>query len=252
MKRLLLLIAISTYSLLIYGQELSVIQSVEKQFIKQYEQLVAADILTATDSLAPAFRNQLAGFLKNPATFEYSFEELSKYLKITSAPDASFRIFGYDEFTGGHWHEMINIAQIKLPDGRVITEFINTSNDLSLGDYNDVIIYQIHPWGKDADGNQLFLFVGWGSHGPKQKFETAEVYMFNGVHLEPLTNIFYTGKEYRNELATPAPRSAEIDLQVDIDSKTVRMNQFRESETGWMQSREPVTYSWNGRTFDLQ
>jgi hypothetical protein len=215
-----------------------------------FEALMNASIMERSDKLAPKFRVALAGFLQNQSTFDHDFENLSKYIQRTPDPNNRFRIFGYDEFTGGKRHEMINIAQIELPDGRVITEFLNNANDLTLGNFNDVIIFDIEYWGKTEDEQDLYAFIGWGSNGPKHHFEAVRMYKFNGVHLEQINGIFTRMGEPVNEIAIEAPRSSDIDIQLNSRDKSMEFYGYVQLPSGgWGKSKNPVKLNWNGSSF---
>ena len=116
-----------------------------------------------------------------------------------------------------------------------------------MGDYNDVIVYDIVDW-RDEENN-LFLLIGWGSNGKGKKFETVRVVEFDGANLIELENIFFDGTQYHNYLFTEAPRSAEIGITANASAGTVAMKLFQETESGWIQTNQPVTFSWDGNVF---
>ncbi len=223
------------------------IQKIEAQFVSSFEAIIESDIMTRQDSLIPAFRNDLSGFLKNKETFNYPFEELGKYVKITQVPGVNFRIFGFDELTGGRFHEMCNIIQVKLPNDQTSVSFLNNSNSLSFGNYNDIIVYKIIDWG-DEESNSFLLF-GWGSNGTGKKFETVRMVEFDGANMIEKENIYFDGALYHNYIFTEAPRSGEIGLTAKPQDNTVSLTLFHETESGWIQTNKPVTFSWDGNVF---
>ena len=121
-----------------------------------------------------AFRNDLLLYASRPATLSYAFPRLKKELNIATSKDGKFRIYSWDEGSGGTMHDFGTIAQYKATDGTVHTAEIPSD-----GFFHDM--FQV-----EGVGGPIYLGVATFIASGSLRSETIRAFKIDGVRVDPV------------------------------------------------------------------
>lgn len=155
--------------------------AIEQKLVQTYNLFsTASQQDEKNDEIKTLFRTDLQDALLNHFDLKYPFEQLGEKITITSSEDKKLRIFSWDNFNGGTWHDFQSIFQYQeTPNSPLkiysekIPETEATSSEEKLL-YSDVSWYKIESIATATHPNQYLIF-GYGTHGGGNDFFTLEV-----------------------------------------------------------------------------
>ena len=133
-----------------------------------------------------AFRKDLMLYAGRPATLSYAFPRLKKGMNITTSKDGKFRIYSWDEGSGGTMHEFSSVVQYKTSDGTV-----RAANLPSGGFFHD--IYHV-------DGS-LYLGVATFIASGSLSEETIRGFKITGTRVDSNVRVFRTNSGLQNSIS---------------------------------------------------
>lgn len=190
----------------------------------KYNEMISADDTTRYNILAPQFRLFLYEKLKNKNTFNYKFDSLSTKINMLSSFENKIRIFSWDEYSAGSWHDMASIIQYKDNRGEINVDFLDSLIFEKLNNY-EVNIYKIYYINKNH-----YLLFGKGSNGGGNHHNVALILIIEDDNIQICKDCL----ENKSFLVIEAARSQDINLTFDTNKKNLRYNEYlMNEETGF-------------------
>ncbi|HTF06094.1 MAG TPA: hypothetical protein VK826_18820 [Bacteroidia bacterium] len=221
-----------------YGQKAE-FQEIDRQLTNNYREMLSAEYQLRSDSLAPAFKNQLLKYLADPITFRNEFDSLTEYLTIQISPDKKIKFYSWDDLTGGTWHHISCVAQFETDSGKIIVQQINSEREAELGDYTDSGVYAVFELNTAIE--KLYLTIASGTHGSGQHHQIVQVFRINGDTLLKCNSCFADNKDFVLEY----PRSEKANLTFDPVKNMLHYNEFKfDQEVGFCKA--------TGKTISLE
>lgn len=174
----------------------------------------------ARDSIGRFFKPTIKGILTDSNTFHYSFDSLSKQIRIIKSTDNRLKIYSWDEMSGGSWHDMAVFAQFETSNGQIKVKQLDPDEEAMTVEFTDVVIYEIHPI--IIDNKTHYLTIGWGTHGSGHHHVTAQIFRIEGENLVKCD----TCVENHEALVVEAPRVNEINFQFNPETNEITHNEF--------------------------
>jgi hypothetical protein len=189
-----------------------------------------------------AFKKYLMLYTGRPATLSYAFPRLKKQLDIATSKDGKFRIYSWDEGSGGSMHDFSSIAQFRGSDGTVRSVALPSG-----GFFHD--IYQV----EGSDG-PLYLGVATFIASGSLRDETIRAFKITGTKIDSNVRVIRTNTGLQNSI------SFEYDLRSTDDKVLFTFDPVRRSfsfpvvieDEEMPQGRvtnKRITYKFNGRNF---
>jgi len=182
--------------------------------------MFAADYDLRCDSLAPAFKKQLAEQLTNPITFDNSLDSLSKYLNIKISADKQIKFYSWDDIGGGTWHNINCIAQFKTDSGKIIVQQLNTERADSI-DFTDSGIYGVYEI--FINGMKYYLTFAAGTHGSGHQHKIVQVFSITSEKLVKCKSCFADN----NDLIIEFTRSDKANLVFNEKTNEISYSEFK-------------------------
>ncbi|QGW28409.1 hypothetical protein [Phnomibacter ginsenosidimutans] len=192
--------------------------------------MIAANYDLRYDSLAPAFKKQLAGQLTNPLTFDNSLDSLSKYLTIKTSADKRIKFYSWDDIGGGTWHNINCIAQFKTDNGKIIVQQLNTENTDSI-DFTDSGLYEVHEI--FINGTKYYLTFASGTHGSGHQLKIVQIFSITSDKLVKCKSCFADNID----LIIKYPRSDKAHLVFNERTTEISYSEFKlDDDNGFYRS----------------
>ena len=189
-----------------------------------------------------AFRNDLLQYARRPATLSYAFPRLKKELNIATSKDGKFRIYSWDEGTGGSMHDFSSIVQYKGSDGAV-----RAANLPSGGFFHDM--FQV-----DGGAGAIYLGVATFIASGSLREETVRAFKITGTKVDSNVRVIRTNTGLQNSISFEYDLSTTEGKQLFILDPVRRSFSFpvvvedEETPQGRVTNKR-ITYKFNGRTF---
>ncbi len=207
MKKIIFIICVSLFMQPVIAQNLN-LKEVDLQLSKLYNDLKFSD-WEAKDTLLPAFTNMLYTTLAKPESFSHSFDSIStKILRVTS-PDNKIKIWSWDTYAGGSWHQNMTAVQFMSEDGKLGFRQLNSGEEMMMDGYTDVYINEIFEI--EDKGELYYLTLGRGSHGSGNYHRLAQVFFVKGDEFVKCETCF----EGETDLILEVWRGDVIELEFD-------------------------------------
>jgi hypothetical protein len=186
---------------------------------------------------------------KNPATLKYPFQMLidSNAFEIVTSEDSLFRIYSWDTWTGGTMHFFNNIFQYSY-NGKVITEFLELSEDDPSGFFSDIFTLR-------SGGKTYYLVTNNGMYSSKDVVQSIQVFAIEKGKLNQNVKLIKTSSGMTSII------SVEFDFfsVVDRPERPVRVIKYDKSkkiiyiavvhEDGKVTDKF-IQYKFNGKYFE--
>ena len=202
-----------------WGQQTAIL-TLDQELSHDFKTMIQADYTARFDSLAPSFKKRLSSSLLIKETLTYPFDSLSKGVRIVTSQDKLFRIYSWDEQSGGSWHNMAAFAQFASVDGTVNVKQLDSDKEIEYGTFTDVIIYEIHDI--EINGQTYYLTIGWGTHGSGHHHSLAQIFGIEGNQLIKYSKGFASV----DDLVIQAPRRHTINMTYDNKTGQLTYNEF--------------------------
>lgn len=203
---------------------------IDHELTTAFKSVTTAEYDARYDSVAPAFKRLLIKRLANPVTFDNSLDSLSNYIAVLASDDKRIKFYGWDDLTGGTWHNINALAQFKGANGKIIVQQLNTDSDKE-ENYSDSQVYELHQI--TIEKKTYYLTFAWGTHGAGNQHNIIRVYTINGNRLEKCASCFAAGSDPVIEY----PRFAKSDLKYDPELQEISYHEFNKNEeTGFYDS----------------
>ena len=203
----------------------------------------AYDSLESTDGV---FKKKLCYYAsKYPSTIRQKFNSLTKEgLTILTSDDGLFRVYSWDTFTGGSWHNFANVFQYKVFTKTGSYAFPVQSDD-DFGDYY-FKVYTIHGRSKT-----YYLTLVYGIYSGILRSEYIKCFEINKGTLNTDARIFKTPSGISNQIRYDYDlnkiRNKEPDILVNKTDETVKIPII--SEEGLF-LKKFITYKFTGQYFE--
>ena len=206
------------FGLTSYGQT-SDLWNIDNVLTSTFKTMIAAKYDLRYDSLAPAFKKQLAGQLTNPITLDNSLDSLSKYITIKTSADKQIKFYSWDDIGGGTWHNINCIAQFKSDNGKIIVQQLNTESADSV-DFTDSGIYEVHEI--FIYGTKYYLTFASGTHGSGHQHKIVQIFSIASDKLVKCKSCFADN----SDLIIEYPRADKANLAYNAKTKEITYNEF--------------------------
>jgi len=193
--------------------------NLEMELVREFRSYRLANDYLRFDSLKPILIKKTIDLLSIQESMQFPFDSLAEYVKIISSIDGKFRVFSWDELTGGTMHDMAVIVQYRSKNGEVKTERIDGDiGDDSIG-FTDAIQFQVH----DILINKqpYYLCFGWGTYGSGLHHNTIMVFRITNDNVELCESCVTPNYSFLQ-----GPRSGDFDLQYDPELLEISFNDF--------------------------
>ncbi|HXF43214.1 MAG TPA: hypothetical protein VNK26_05690 [Pyrinomonadaceae bacterium] len=183
----------------------------------------------------------------------YSFPALKEKIFITTSPDGNFRIYSWDQETGGTMHDFLSLFQFRGRGGRVFARLERSrEEDIPGSFYHD--IFQLNT----ALG-KIYLTVSTFIGSTSFQSQTIKAFSLNGNRLQSDLKIFKTSGGIKNNISF----AYDFFSVVDRPERPVRLFSFNAAKKEFSfpvviedektpQGRvtdKRITYRYNGRYF---
>lgn len=226
LKTLVIPLLIFVNNFLLSAQAIN-LQKVEMNLIAEFQNFEASYFKQESDSLRFNLKFQIESILSESSSFEYPFDSLSNYVTIIKSNDNNFRVFSWDELTGGSWHDMAVIVQYKTSNQGVNIQWIDSDISEEANGLTDAIQFEVH----DIEINKEphYLCFGWGTYGSGHHHNTILIFSIEDDSLKVCQDCIEN-----NYSVIQAPRSEEINLEYNAMKKVISFNEFiYDHETGF-------------------
>jgi len=206
---------------------------------KMYE--TRHDDIAAKDGAIQNFRTGLLSQLSSIESNGCYLDSLDERISIVGKPNDELRIFSWDEFNSGTWHNYHSAYQYKSNDqvnvGTLVIE--DTENEMS---FTDVIYFS-----KDEIASNQFLVQGYGTHGHGHDFFTMRLLSFKAEKLEDCHQCF----DGEDRLTLYKARADKFTIDFDSVTKSISFPILKEDqEVGFMRATgAQKTLHWSGEKF---
>ncbi len=198
-----------------------------KTQLKEYENtLVYFHILLSKSDynsrIDPAanFERQLKSILKDQNTFKYKFDSLSQRINMKKSKDGLIRIYSWDEYSGGTWHDMACCIQYQYDKDSIGLIQYDSDEEGRLSEFPDVVIYRINEI--IIDNQTHSILFGWGTHGAGHEHCIVEIAKFQENELIFCDSILGNS----NEFIVEAARTENLGLEFDSITNNITHNDF--------------------------
>lgn len=200
------------------------LNKIDKKLTSVYKRLLVSNYEVRQDSLVPYFYTQMRKYLLNPITYRCDLDSLASKIKIVKSNDGKVKFYGWDEFTGGSWHDLNCIGQYSDSKGKVKIKTLNElMNNDSIG-FSSSIIYSIYEV-KNKD-TVYYITFAWGTHGSGNQHNVIQVFYIKNNNLVICP---YCINNSPNEIIE-YPRVYKLNLKFDIQKKEISFSEFKIKE----------------------
>lgn len=176
-----LILIFTLYSNYLVAQDKS-LWSIEQELSKDYEKLTSAENWEGREVLVKKLELKLENYLrKYPATFDYTFKELTdtKNFHISTSKDKRFKIYSWNKQTGGSMRDFSSIFQFKS-SGKV---FVAHPDDYPDTFYSN--IYEVK-----VGERTYYLAINNGVYSTSQTSQAIEAFYIENNKLSRSTDLF--------------------------------------------------------------
>jgi hypothetical protein len=197
------------------------LRKIDNELTDAFKKLISADYDShLNDSLRASFKKRLIKQLADPLTFNNSLDSLAKYVTIRTSADKLLKFYSWDDRSGGTWHALNCIAQLKLSNEKILVKQLNSGDEPATGEFTDSNVYAIN---EIADGKtKYYLTFGWGTHGSGNQHEIIRVFTISANKLTECNSCF-PGKK---SLVIEYSRTAESKLTFNTKTNEISYNEF--------------------------
>lgn len=255
MKKSILILAFVFTSIINFGQLPTIEDSLDLHLstLRQNHLDSAFNYNAYSDSCAKLFLSSLNRTLDfHPETFYFSFDSLNKYMNIIYSEDSLIKIYSWNHYLGGSWHDLKAIAQLEGYKQYMKSNFhlrtlisSNTVNLVSDGyTYTDCIYYKIQTIQQNE--NKVYLFIGYGTHGSGHHHKMMRAFKIVNQRLIEIDSLF----NGNNSLVINIPRVHKIELEYDSITQEISYSKFEMiDDSGFSQKTADIILKWNGELF---
>jgi len=167
------------------------------------------------DTILNSFHSQLLTVLSDESSHNYSFDQLSKSIKVLTSKDKKLKLFSWDEFNGGTWHIYNSYYQYveedKVIAGSLVIDDIERSQKPFY--YTDIDYFKLY-----QPDNDHYLALGYGTHGQGHEFYTMRLLSLVNGSLQDCKACF-NGED---RLVLYKSRGTKGIIEYDTTSKTIK------------------------------
>jgi hypothetical protein len=179
------------------------IASQENRFVELYSKIISS-IQEDNDSVSfysDEFTKEFTKFIKNnPATLSYPFKRLDSLCYVITSDDGNFRVYSWDELTGGTMHFYDKIYQWKA-GGKVFTK-VPGGDEFDAGRFCSEIFTVV------LNNKTHYLTVDNGIFSTRESAQSVSAYTIEGNKLADTARVFKAKTKKLNN----------IDVQFDFFS----------------------------------
>jgi hypothetical protein len=140
------------------------------------------------------FRSKLLSYGKRSDVLRYSFPKLKEKMQVTTSKDGNFRIYSWDEETGGTMHDHDSVFQYKGSTGKVFAWADRNDAEDNGGFYHE--IFQL-----DTPGGRVYLGVSTFIGSTSYAGASIKVFKIAGDKLETEEKLIRTGSGLQNSVS---------------------------------------------------
>ncbi len=140
-------------------------------------------------------KEKLLRFGKRLDVLRYSFSKLNEQMFITTSKDGRFRIYSWDEQTGGTMHDYDSVFQYQGGDGKVYTWTERSTDDGDVGAFYHQI-FQVN-----SNTGPIYLAVSTFIGSTSLAGQTIEVVRIDGERLDRSAKLIQTAGGLKNSIS---------------------------------------------------
>ena len=147
----------------------------------------------ALDKENKIFKEKLLKYTRRESTLKYKFGALGEFVSIATSDDGKFRIYSWDDETGGTMHFFQRVYQFQGADGKIYSH----SEELEEGDPGS-FAYDI--FSLDTKAGKIYIVCSTGIGSTNDHFQAADLYKIQGEKLNDKIKLIKTKSGLTNTL----------------------------------------------------